>query len=233
MSEGALDQFQEDLQAAKAICENFRASLPNVVDIAALGVWSKAPYKALTIREALIWRTQELGTVACESLMRGDQAAGLLLSRAVIESAALIWRLKCLLEERKQTTTEELHKTLDKMLLGWRSEKDFPQATNILTLIDSLDKAIPGVRETYDSLSEVAHPNYSGVLGLYSQTDRKNFRTHFGKGLRGDDRAKGACHALVGSLGLFELAYNRIADILEVWLTELSPLSGPPASDGN
>ncbi|ESY79954.1 hypothetical protein X739_29770 [Mesorhizobium sp. LNHC220B00] len=32
----------------------------------------------------------------------------------------------------------------------------------ILSCIDRMDKAVPGVRAGYDSLSEIAHPNWSG-----------------------------------------------------------------------
>jgi hypothetical protein len=115
--------------------------------------------------------------------------------------------------------------------MGWKSEADFPVAFNILTLIDHLDRELSGVRRAYDSLSEVAHPNYGGVHGLFAQVDQQNFVTYFGRDLRGAEVAAAAASALAGSLGLFMLAYNAIGEELPVWLSELAPISGPRDPD--
>lgn len=220
-----------DVQNAKEIIARFGDSLPSEVDIAALDVWSKAPYKALVVREALIWRTEELGRVAIECLERHDYAASMILIRSIIENSALVWRLKSILESRSKNDAAKIHEILDKMLMGWKGDPEFPEAFNVLTLVDHLDREVPGVRKSYDSFSEHAHPNYRGVHGLYAKVDYEKFVTHFGRGIRTENTAKMAISALCGSLGLFELAYNKISDIMPVWLSELSPLSGPRDPD--
>ena len=76
-----------NLCEARQRVENIRAHLPSSISVAALGVRSKAPYLLLCTREALIWRTEELARCACDVLAKDDVAAGILLTRAVIESA--------------------------------------------------------------------------------------------------------------------------------------------------
>jgi hypothetical protein len=154
------------LAEARRSVENIGSHLPSSISVASLGVRSKAPYFLLSTREALIWRTEELGRCACDMLQRDDVAAGILLTRAVTESAALVWRLNELLETRHQYSSEGLHDQFKRMHFGWKNDPDFPKAFNVLTMIDHLDKKIPGVRGRYDHLSEFAHPNWSGVSGL-------------------------------------------------------------------
>jgi hypothetical protein len=211
---------------ARQRVENIRAHLPSSISVAALGVQSKAPYLLLCIREALIWRTEELGRCACDALAKDDIAAGILLTRAVFESTALIWRLKAILDDRHKYTSGDLQDTLERMLLGWKNDPEFPQAFNILTVIDRLDKQFPGVRERYDELSEFAHPNWSGVFGLFSVTDRETYTTQFGRGLRRTPSAakETAASALAAYLELFDHAYNSISDTLPGFIAELEPL---------
>jgi hypothetical protein len=132
-----------DLDEARRRVENIGLHLPSSISVASLGVRSKAPYFLLSTREALIWRTEELGRCACDMLERDDVAAGILLTRAVTESAALVWRLNELLETRHQYSSEDLHDQFKRMHLGWKNDPDFPKAFNILTMIDHLDKKIP------------------------------------------------------------------------------------------
>ena len=61
---------------------------------------------------------------------------------------------------------------VEKLLMGSKmpGEEELPGPINILTLVDQLDKRIGGgVRHAYDFMSEFAHPNWSGVRGLFSR----------------------------------------------------------------
>lgn len=88
----------------RAWADRLRASLPQSVDVAALGVKSKAPFQLLCTREAMIWRTEELARNACDALERDDFAAAAILTRAVTENAALVWQLLDVLEAREKYT---------------------------------------------------------------------------------------------------------------------------------
>ena len=210
--------MDDDLDHARRLVESISAHLPSSVDIVALGVKSKTPYHLLAAREALIWRTEELARGACEMLARDDLAAGILLTRAVAESAAFV---------RSKYSPEQLHDNFQRMFLGWKQkgEPDFPEAINIMTLIDRMDKTIPGVRSGYDQLSEFSHPNWSGVSGLFSLIDKQQYITYFGRNLRNRTHPKEmACNLLVASLELFRYAYNSISEKLPAYLAELEPL---------
>jgi len=96
--------WAEDLAEARQFTAALSASLPSKVEIAALGVLSKAPFQLLTIREALIWRTEELARNACDALEKEDFAVTALLTRGITESAAMTWYLMEILEQRAQHT---------------------------------------------------------------------------------------------------------------------------------
>ncbi|RTL88145.1 MAG: hypothetical protein EKK29_06130 [Hyphomicrobiales bacterium] len=112
-----------------------------------------------------------------------------------------------------------------KLLMGSRVFDNMPDPCQVLTLIDRMDRKISGVRSCYDHLSEIAHPNWAGVLGLYSRRGEEAFSTGFGRRLRGAaDRREQIAVALVGSLSAFEYAYNKISDDLPSFLASLEPI---------
>jgi hypothetical protein len=221
-----------EIAEVRAFADRLRGYLPSEVDVAALGVKSKAPFQLLCTREALIWRTEELARNACDALERNDFAAAALLTRGVTESAGLVWKLMELLDDRKNYSPQEMNDHLMRALMGWKADPgEFPEAYNVLTLVQRMDRVIEGVFHTYGTLSEIAHPNWSGVLALYGKTDHENFITYFGRALENADR-NGAmiANALLGSLGCFEYAYNKISDALPIFLGELESIW--PESDG-
>lgn len=215
-----------DLDDARQRVKNIRESLPSSISFADLGVQSTAPFLLLCVRAALSWRTEELARCACDALAKDDVASGILLTRAVIESAAFIWRLKELVEARCAHNNDDLCSTLEKMLLGWKDDPCFPKAINILTMVDHMDRQFPGVRERYDQLSEFAHPNWNGVSGLFSVIDQETATAKFGRGLRRTPVAakETAAAALRGYLELFEQVYKWISDTLPEFIAELKSL---------
>lgn len=212
------------LDDARRRVENIRALLPCSISFADLGVQSQAPYLLLCIRAALSWRTEELARCACDALVKNDVATGILLTRAVIENTAFIWRLKELLEERHKYSPDDLREKLEKMLLGWKSEPNLPQAFNIMTIIGHLDQQFRGAKERYNELSEFAHPNWCGVFGLFSVMDDETHTTVFGRALQRLPSKELAETALRGYLELFEQIYNWISDTLPEFIAELEPL---------
>ena len=60
---------------------------------------------------------------------------------------------------------------------------------------------------------------------MYSKTDEAKFTAHFGRGLRDAEGMKETIvNALLGALGLFEFAYNRISDAMPGFLAELESI---------
>ena len=174
-----------DLAEAWRLTAGLSASLPDKIEIAALGVRSKAPFQLLTVREALIWRTEELARGACDALEKEDFTVAALLIRGIAESAAMTWYLLEILENRSGYTPAQLNDTLMRIFAGSRNGwADGPEAINVLTFVKRLDRKMPGFEAAYGSLSEYSHPNWRGVSGLYSKIDRENFTVYYGRGFR-------------------------------------------------
>lgn len=223
-------EYERALETARARLAAMEPLLPTKVSAGDLNVWAKAPYKALVVRGGLLWRSQELGTDAIEAFTDGRLATAILLTRAVIENTALHWRLGDLIIRRGEATGSELSDTLTRMLVGWKNDEEFPQAFNVLTMINHLDKVIPGVRDSYDRLSEIAHPNYGGVHGLYAENDEKNLTTHLGPKVR-NTTPRHAVLLLDAALGLQQLADVEFSKAFNRWLRELPSLSDARPDD--
>jgi len=176
------------------------------------------------VREALIWRTEELARNACKALEGDDFAVAAILTRAITENAALTWKLKEIQDKRSGKSPEELNTALMRALAGSSTWEEAPAPYNVLSCLDALTKTIEGARQSYESLSEFAHPNWRGVLGLYSNTDKEKFVTHFGHGFGGSLARRQITTALCAALGVFEYAYNCISAAMPQWISELEPL---------
>ncbi len=214
--------WAEDLAEARQLAAGLSASLPDKIEIAALGVCSKAPFQLLTVREALIWRTEELARGACDALEKEDFTVAALLIRSIAESAAMTWYLLEILENRAGYTPGQLNDILMRMFAGSKNGlAEGPEAINVLTFVKRLDKKMPGFEAAYNSLSEYAHPNWRGVSGLYSKIDRENFTVYYGRGLRAELARNQLVNALIGGLLTFHDGYNKIADAMPAFLAEL------------
>jgi hypothetical protein len=214
--------WAEDLAEAWQLAAGLSASLPDKIEIAALGVRSKAPFQLLTVREALICRTEELARGACDALEKEDFTVAALLIRSIAESAAMTWYLLEILENRAGYTPPQLNDILMRMFAGSKNGwAEGPEAINVLTFVKRLDKKMPGFEAAYNSLSEYAHPNWRGVSGLYSKIDRENFTVHYGRGFQAERAGNQLANALIGGLLTFEDGYNKIADVMPAFLAEL------------
>jgi hypothetical protein len=214
--EEAKRRIGELLAEAKARVELLSENLPTVVDPAGISLKAKIPYKALCYREALTWRIEELSRSACRAYEEGDYLAGIVLSRSATEVASAIWYLKELIERQVNDGIEvDLDENVMKLLLGSRNNKDMPAAKSVLTFVNKVSKTIPAFEKAYDSLSEYAHPNWSGTSLIYSKHDPEKVLTNFGKDLRGSHSYKiFGLQCLIGSLTLFEGLYNQISDLM-------------------
>ena len=220
------ERFLEALTMARSSLAKVAPHLPLKVSAAEIGVWSKAPYKALVVRGGLLWRSQELGADAIQAFADGNLATAIILTRAVIENVALHWRLGDLIERRAEIEPSELSDTLTRMLVGWKSDEGFPEALNALTMVGHLDKYIPGVRASYDQLSEVAHPNYGGVHGLYAEIDEAEFVTRLGPKVR-TTTPRHSVLILAASLGVQINADVRFSVAAKEWIASLPSLNSP------
>jgi hypothetical protein len=104
-------------------------------------------------------------------------------SRSLFELSALVMdikeRIASLLETWDDRTYQDFSEHIDEILLGFKSATWHPKspagepeivvhAKNILTMIQRIDKKkAHGFMAMYELLSEVAHPNYMGMMEQY------------------------------------------------------------------
>jgi hypothetical protein len=220
-----MSEDRDTVADVRAWADKLRASLPQSVDAVTLGVMSKAPFQLLCTREALIWRTEELARAACDALERDNFAVAAILTRAVAENAALTWKLMTVLDERGKCTPQKMNDLLMRMLAGSGKWPEARKPVHVMDCLREMDKKVPGVLSSYDSLSDIAHPNWLGVSGMYSKPDKPKIIRRFGRGLRRADTSRGMItSAILRSLGAFEYAYNRISDVMPAFLAELESI---------
>ena len=204
----------EAFAKAKAIAAALEASLPVKVEANSLTLNSKIPFKALSLREALIHRTSALASPAVALFENRNPVAGIILTRAIIETVAVTFALRReiarFLNDKNVVAFNEF---LNAGLVGSRWPNAETPARSVLTLIDHVAKEFVGYRETYDSLCEFAHPNWSGVLGAFGTIDHENHTLHLGP--RDEPRILIiGVTSLAMALGLFQYVYNDMIDSL-------------------
>src|SRR5260370_39432676 len=109
-----------------------------------------------------------------------------------------------------------------RLLAGSRKWPEAPKPVHILDSLRKMDKRIPGVLSSYDSLSEIAHPNWRGVAGLYSKDDGPNFIRYFGRGHHSADNSRGIItNTMRGSLGPFQDGHQRRSELFLAFVRRL------------
>ena len=141
----------------------------------------KAPFRSLTLRETVGWRTQDLLE---QSLFLYDHAHLLgarILLRSAFETVAILIYLN-------QITRKVLAGTLDfhdfsektsTLLLGSRDNSTNHKSLSIVTILGKCNSRYSGIEELYAMLSESAHPNHEGTCIGYSSLDTDNHVTTF------------------------------------------------------
>jgi hypothetical protein len=121
----------------------------------------------------------------------GNILTAVTMGRSLIETGAVVRRLS---EGVKDATKNKDVDALDRIVMDvgfgnrmdvFDDQKEQYKAVNILTVIASMDKNLfhdkaPRLMKTYEFLSEFAHPNHFGILGLYSDNITKEYRIEFG-----------------------------------------------------
>jgi len=206
------------LETARALAESFASSLPALVDPAMFTLRSKLPFKAISVRELLIHRVSALADAAILLFERHNYLGGVVVTRSILETVAIAFALERALNRFVRVKdAAALDQYLMRLLLPSGAPDAKHQAMDITGLIDSVDKKVPGFRQTYNDFSECAHPNWSGVFGTFGTIDEGAGLVHLGVSETSTTWGAGV-HALVGLLVEFE----RIYAALPTLITELN-----------
>jgi hypothetical protein len=113
-------------------------------------------------------RTVDLADAAANEWQDGKPVAALILTRTILESAAVIFDLSSEVERFSNFRNDgPLRYSVALRLFGSRNISSYIIPPNVLSAIDKTNKAHKGFREVYDELSEIAHPNFQGMYALY------------------------------------------------------------------
>lgn len=146
---------------------------------------AKVPYKTFVLLQVGLRRALELTESTVREMNAHALVSSFVTSRALFETACAIFytwkRVEVALTSQSSPNLEELDDDVMQLLMGGR-DKDWGgpvQAKNIQTIIDHVSKVFKRARKRYDGLSEFAHPNYAGTLGMYNLPDKQGQRAIF------------------------------------------------------
>ena len=181
----------------------------------------KAPARCLIVRETLFWRMLDLGQQTSQLIQANGVLGALILIRSALETLGLLIHLN---DKVEKTLTGELcflefEEASKKLLMGSRDKSTSLEAINILTVLEKADRKYRGLAQIHRDLSEIAHPNYAGVMASYAKTDREKFETHFHNGVA--TVFGWMIDPAAYAFEVFEVEYNwtaRLMKQLEEWL---------------
>lgn len=151
-----------------------KASLPPRIDPATISKSAKIPFKALCIREVMLYRVSELADTALTSYQNGRLVASATLTRALLESVALLYWLHKELERAiTDRSSTKINEFLGRALVGARNQSTPLLAHNVMNAIDVVTRDFDLYRKMYEDLCEIAHPNWGGGLGAYAKLNRE------------------------------------------------------------
>jgi len=177
-----IDQAMKGL----SIWKNHRRS---IVSPLSKNIAYKPTFEADYFREAAFYRFIELAE-SSYSLYKSDLLVGsVITARAAQETLAVIWFINSKLQHLSKTKDlSHFTDTINRLILGWSNDEEFPEKINVLKCIDSVDKALEGkFRRHYEMLSEYAHPNYSGTFGAYGEPNHEALEVSLGSYPRSRD----------------------------------------------
>ena len=80
------------LDYVKALTQQIVASLPQRLDPATISLTAKLPFRAMSLREALIHRVADLSEAAVRLYESGQTLPAFVITRALMETAASLYR---------------------------------------------------------------------------------------------------------------------------------------------
>lgn len=209
------DVFNETdlLGKGKLLSQALKASLPPRIDPATISTKAKIPFKALCVREVLLYRVSELAEAALRCYEDSQLVAAATLSRALMESVALsYWLYKELQHTLERGSSDKINEFLGKALVGTRNEGTPLLAHNVMSAIDVVTKDLPDFRKLYEELCEIAHPNWGGGLGAYATLNEEKLWYELGVACLPRPIILGP---IVASLELFISFYDRMIPYLK------------------
>lgn len=136
------------IELTSAQLASMEKSLPEPVSATKLALKTRIPHTALSLREVLYARMYDISAIAFDQLKSGNSVAGIILTRAALETVALMGMFAIRIREYLQDESEDkLDQFLKSSLLGSKNNSTEIEAINILTFINRVDKENPGLKK--------------------------------------------------------------------------------------
>ena len=177
----------------------------------------KPTFELEYFKESVLYRFIELADATFYLLDVDNFLGAVVTVRGLQETFSVMWYINELcLYAVKHKELKHFNDQIKRLMLGSRDDKEFPKLINVLTLIDKVEKLLPGYRKHYDILSEYVHPNWHGTMGLFGKTGGKDLKVEFGRYIRGKKTiVKHIEIALINSIDLLSYLQNEYEDIVK------------------
>jgi len=207
----SIEKEEYYLNESKKLLELINRNLTDKIEAASLSRNSKLSFKALSLRELLIYRIADLSEVTLR-LYEEDKklVSAIILTRSVFEASSIFyWLHKRLVSAVETQELGDIDEFFMKHLFGTAEDFIPVDRYNVLTAIDHVDKDLEDYRKCYNSLSEFAHPNWPGLMGAYGKIDKNKTTLHLGKDI-GDIPILTALPLLAASLKMAVFINNEM-----------------------
>jgi hypothetical protein len=168
-----------------------------------------------------------LGNSFLHLLDAGDVLAARIILRSALETAALLAYLnkKTFDLLNGSVSFEDFNELTKQLLLGGKNDGDYFAPINVMTAITHFAKDHPLIQDIYARLSEDAHPNASGMIYAYSESNPQELEMKF---LSKTGRSEATTNHTISAANLvflcYEQQYNEVwpqrFEALEQWLRD-------------
>lgn len=212
---------------------NWSQSLPTQVSVGSLlsrcpiaHKW-KAPFRSILVRESSLWRMSDLGNSFVHIMDSESVLAARIILRSACETAALLAYLNKKTSDivAGTITIDEFDNVTKALLLGGKNDGDHCTPINVMTAMKHFAKESAEILNIYNRLSEDAHPNASGMIYAYSDSNPADFETNFKPNITKSNVTRN--HTITAAELIFycyEAQYNlfwpKKFETLEQWLRD-------------
>lgn len=205
------------------------------LDVKAVSMTAKLPYKVMLYREVLAWRMAELGRESLDSFQKHNLVVTAVLTRAAMETSAALWYVRVKVDTSvKSGAVGDIDDYLMKLMMGTATgdsnaaDPVLPRPIKIGKFLEAVERDVQGFSHQYGVLSEYAHPNWAGTSSLYSKYIPEDRSTLFGQNIRGEGAETVAVVNLSVALMMFEATYSQIGDLMPAFIALCERALGEP-----
>jgi len=141
----------------------------------------RAPFRSFVLREALLWRMNDLGRQTLLLAQHNHILGARILLRSAIETLGLLIYLNQKMSAVIDGSLSffKFDDITKQLMIGSKNKATSLPAVNILTVLEKAERSHPGLLSMHQRLSESAHPNCDGVMYGYTSSDPDKYETSF------------------------------------------------------